>query len=416
MPQVSGTFSAYPVQVVLNGAGYGTVEFQAVGSNIRISNGFVRVATSAKQATATVYKGFISPGSQLSNTPSGSTGAPFQGPVDLYDGEKIIVEWVGGDVGALATATFTGKQIPFDPSFGETSLNFDSITVAGDGSLVFPAIHSPNYVAGVSGWTINRDGTSEFQNVVVRGSFEADGPGGTYVKGYVTTVSVPSGIATLPVIDFQPPDLTVGPAGIFSYTDGVYSLLGLNSPIFGTDEPATLLLRDSTTGDSSTAITAQTTFFIASNIALVGPDLGDIGRGKIAYVGSTVNSAAVGNANTNVLTTATTTFRANRAYQVTLAGRLATSAVAMDPSMTITTATPQTLYTYGRLSCQLAAQYMIPNGAAIFKVGSSDLARAVSLTLISNTAGQTVIHVAGRWMVITDIGPASDYPDVATLA
>lgn len=41
--------------------------------------------------------------------------------------------------------------------------------VAGD-QLVRNRIRSPNYVTGVAGWTINRDGSAEFNNVVVRGT------------------------------------------------------------------------------------------------------------------------------------------------------------------------------------------------------------------------------------------------------
>lgn len=35
--------------------------------------------------------------------------------------------------------------------------------------LIRQALRSPNYVAGVSGWTINRDGSAEFNNVTIRG-------------------------------------------------------------------------------------------------------------------------------------------------------------------------------------------------------------------------------------------------------
>lgn len=41
--------------------------------------------------------------------------------------------------------------------------------VAGT-TLIRPAIQSPNFVHGVSGWTINRDGSAEFNNVIVRGT------------------------------------------------------------------------------------------------------------------------------------------------------------------------------------------------------------------------------------------------------
>ena len=35
-----------------------------------------------------------------------------------------------------------------------------------------PAIQSPNFVAGVSGWTINADGSAEFDNLTIRGTFQ----------------------------------------------------------------------------------------------------------------------------------------------------------------------------------------------------------------------------------------------------
>lgn len=42
------------------------------------------------------------------------------------------------------------------------------------GNITRDFFRSPNYVAGASGWTVNRDGTAEFQSVVVRGSITAD--------------------------------------------------------------------------------------------------------------------------------------------------------------------------------------------------------------------------------------------------
>lgn len=40
--------------------------------------------------------------------------------------------------------------------------------VGGAGALIIPAITSDNYVAGVSGWTLNRDGTMELSNLTAR--------------------------------------------------------------------------------------------------------------------------------------------------------------------------------------------------------------------------------------------------------
>lgn len=38
-------------------------------------------------------------------------------------------------------------------------------------TLRIPAIRSPNYVLGATGWTINQDGSAEFNNLTIRGTF-----------------------------------------------------------------------------------------------------------------------------------------------------------------------------------------------------------------------------------------------------
>lgn len=50
------------------------------------------------------------------------------------------------------------------------ALTFTDPIVAGV-VLVRPAIQSPNYVAGVSGWAVKIDGSAEFNNLTIRGQF-----------------------------------------------------------------------------------------------------------------------------------------------------------------------------------------------------------------------------------------------------
>ena len=50
---------------------------------------------------------------------------------------------------------------------------FSNPIVGGGGSLILKSIHSPNYVTGVSGWTINKDGTAEFTGVTIRGTLQS---------------------------------------------------------------------------------------------------------------------------------------------------------------------------------------------------------------------------------------------------
>lgn len=52
-------------------------------------------------------------------------------------------------------------------------MSFTNPITGGQGALIRPAIKSPDYVPGVSGWTINRDGTVEFNNGVFRGTVTA---------------------------------------------------------------------------------------------------------------------------------------------------------------------------------------------------------------------------------------------------
>lgn len=50
-------------------------------------------------------------------------------------------------------------------------MTFTNSVVGNGGSLVRTAIRSPNYVAGTTGWTINKTGDAEFNNLNIRGTF-----------------------------------------------------------------------------------------------------------------------------------------------------------------------------------------------------------------------------------------------------
>lgn len=54
---------------------------------------------------------------------------------------------------------------------------FDNPIVAGE-KLIREAIQSPDYVAGATGWSINKDGTVEFNEATIRGSVVITGPEG----------------------------------------------------------------------------------------------------------------------------------------------------------------------------------------------------------------------------------------------
>lgn len=84
--------------------------------------------------------------------------------------------------------------------------------------LIREAIRSPNYVPGVSGWTINRDGSVEFMNGTFRGEVRVTDPDGSYIRIYDEN----PGAGT--IIEFGPATTTypnpVDPGQIFFTTFG----------------------------------------------------------------------------------------------------------------------------------------------------------------------------------------------------
>lgn len=63
--------------------------------------------------------------------------------------------------------------------------------IVGGNILVRPAIQSPDYVAGVSGWAIMRDGTAEFNDATFRGEVEVVTPVGT-IRVFENSVGRPA--------------------------------------------------------------------------------------------------------------------------------------------------------------------------------------------------------------------------------
>lgn len=59
-------------------------------------------------------------------------------------------------------------------------MGFNNPIIGGGGALVYPSIHSPDYVPGVSGWSINKDGSAEFNSIISIGPISVeDGDGDT---------------------------------------------------------------------------------------------------------------------------------------------------------------------------------------------------------------------------------------------
>lgn len=97
---------------------------------------------------------------QTSNiTPAGPNTIPIL-PNGTFSGDAKSTWYVVGSIaGTLPLVVVPNGQGYF---LGITQ---------GLGQLVIPKIQSPNYVAGISGWAIKKDGSAEFNNLTIRGTF-----------------------------------------------------------------------------------------------------------------------------------------------------------------------------------------------------------------------------------------------------
>lgn len=289
--------------------------------------------------------------------------------------------------------------------------------VVGGETLIRNSIQSEDYVPGVSGWAIFRNGNAEFLNIVARGSFHAENAAsGSFVDVDPGTTDV--------TILINPPDsanvgVTFTPAALFAAivnpaTDSTQ--LSLTSPNIATPafhDNAQIILLSRDIADSASQVQLIADQVVAGRS---GGPFNDIGRGMVAYAGDTANSAAIGNVETAVLTTPVTTFQANRAFRCKLAGRTTVSVAPNAPLYMIRKTNPagQGLVTIGRDNHASAQEFAIMNGDYVFTVGAADIAAAVCFTMLGSAAF-TVSHQARRWLAIYDVGPASKYPDAVVM-
>lgn len=98
------------------------------------------------------------------------------------------------------------------------------------GNLIIPGVHSGNYVAGSSGWTINEDGSAEFNNLTIRGGTSISGLD-LYYNGAPASGSLVASLSSTAGVDQYGNHYL---AGVTVYNWGVsYASLGNSSLTFG---------------------------------------------------------------------------------------------------------------------------------------------------------------------------------------
>lgn len=318
--------------------------------------------------------------------------------------------------------------------------------IAGGITLVRPALRSPNYVAGSTGWTVNADGTAEFSGAVIRGDFSA---GGVAPNAHVEIVGQ-SGI---------PPDLQAFYGGTlrtatlwwFNGTDYHYSALsnadslyygvvsglttirqlyrivgnvanayrfdGPNSAIAFDDNGDALVYGDG----AGQLLTSASAGFNVVTLTITDPALlingVDVGRGLTDWQGSTGSTAAIG-AETVVMTSSVVDWVSGRAYKVTWGARLTASA-AQSTTVFIRTGTTtagailsswqQTVVAGGLTNNREHTTYIRRTGATLNS--AICLTYAASAGTVTGTGAANTI----RYLKIEDVGLYADYPNAIAI-
>lgn len=151
--------------------------------------------------------------------------------------------------------------------------------VGGGGALVRDSIQSANFVAGVSGWRITRNGDAEFNDATVRGELLVTNASGSQIHAFANGV--------LSEIDFVPPNSST-PGVVFGAGAIYASSVGDNPSLTmqGADlqQPSFIpagqlqLFVDVPTGKSASALTGEEVF------------IGDGGAGTLTVLDSTTVS------------------------------------------------------------------------------------------------------------------------------
>lgn len=325
------------------------------------------------------------------------------------------------------------------PGFGA----FTDPLVGGMSILIRDAIRSRNYVAGVSGWSINKDGTAEFDSIVIRGAGEfGPNPGqhieltttgqikiydsantlvmqldgtGFLVQDIATGARILATLAAgVTLIALQPPDVagyTFGSAFVYGDSDAALgdAWMQLASPTINGGDSGRITIF----GANATSPTEPSTQIVLDAEQVFAQGAFALGRGPVARAYSGTDSAAV-TAETTVLTSSSYAFRDGRAYKVTFGPSLITSNAFGAAQFRIRK---------NNAAGQLLGGSRITTGAP----GAGDIVRAGETAYFCNTSGasvtcfialtlanldggaNTAVHSIGetgmnRWLLIEDCG------------
>lgn len=326
-----------------------------------------------------------------------------------------------------------------------------SNSVVGGITLVRPAIRSPNYVQGSTGWTINADGSAEFNNVTVRGSliigtspfplFEivggADIPaelqtnyGGTVITAELCYFSATNYTYRVFLSDGSvvAGRRTAGP----TFIEG-YRIIPSGSPVFRTPQgigfsnavtPTARIIEQSAgaldiQADSQLRLSTQTNAAITVLNGQIDQARGTAGNSILTASSASVTAETVVNS-------FTMDFVAGRAYSIRFGGRVDTSDANGRPRLRLhKTNVAGTLWgDFGgyTTNANVGEDQAVCNETILRRTAGTDLSGVVVCLTLEHLAGgaNTARLVASAtnpfWFGAMDIGAAGDYPNAVAVA
>lgn len=334
--------------------------------------------------------------------------------------------------------------------------------VVGGVVLVRPAIRSPNYVAGTSGWSINITGDAEFNNAIIRGDLQVGGvPPAPSIE-----VADPAHIPTVLQNFYTARGEPLVAAIIFwldathynylaTSTSGVTALTVMGS-VDGATVDEDIRFRSGTLSLASIATAGTPDIVVGSGAGgqtiTFSTMLLDVASGSTVQVASggamslqtgstwdidgiaaprgfrgvsidTVDSAAV-TAETVVMTISNFVFAAGRAYRVAFGSQVETSNVNGRARFRLrkTNAAGTLWHDYGTVLTTGTAgdNTQAHNEGYLRRTAGTDLTATTVLTLENLSGGAntaTMIRSTGttRHFIIEDCGAATDFPNAVAV-
>lgn len=314
--------------------------------------------------------------------------------------------------------------------------------IIGEEELIRSAIRSQNYLPGVSGWRIAQDGSAEFSNVTIRGTFRA-GNDTDYVEGTATPQPhikfVSSSAATVvpAQIGFQAVGSSTfqlrGPSylgtrfGQVTFLSTLLELYALNQPVAVSAESDNILIG---CGIGST-IRMGEYFDTATdaNIVKVDPTNKtfstygkDRGRGIMSFT-SRNTSTALSAADTVAITSPSHNFEVGRAYRATYhyqgSSNLLTTTVGFRIRRTGLAGTSffDSLNTHTTLA---GGDILNGESSMVFFNNSGSTINDVIVGTVYRPAGAGNVQFFANaanlgWLQIEDIGAIADYPNARAM-